>query len=108
MEIPAARNPVRSRLREAFGESRFCFVKEFRGETTVVVESEFARLEVLGLSCVSARVWFTTCSPMSARWIIIRRIMAKASLANQADYRPERFRRVLPLCFRCSTIGGCA
>ena len=37
MEIPAARNPV-DVLRESFGEA-ILFVKEFRGETTVVVEA---------------------------------------------------------------------
>ena len=38
MEIPAAKDPVAD-VRDAFGES-VSHVKEFRGETTIVVEPE--------------------------------------------------------------------
>ena len=63
MEIPAARNPVEA-TREAFGEA-VSFVKEFRGETTLVVDAARAS-EVLDYLRVSSGLVYNMLSDVSA------------------------------------------
>ena len=87
MEVPAARNPV-DVLREAFGET-ILFVKEFRGETTVVVEA--ARMtEVLDFLRVSSGLVYNMLSDVSAVDYYPDDYGERFGDAA-GDYRPERF-----------------
>ena len=84
MEIPAARDPA-SAAREAFGDA-ILHVKEFRGETTLVVEA--LRLpEVLDYLRVSAGLVYNMLSDVSA----VDYYPQDYGAGFDRDYRPERF-----------------
>ncbi len=84
MEIPAARDPV-SAAREVFGDA-ILRVKEFRGETTIVVEA--LRLpEVLDYLRVSAGLVYNMLSDVSA----VDYHPQDYGAGFSGDYRPERF-----------------
>ncbi len=84
MEIPAARNPV-DVLRESFGEA-ILFVKEFRGETTVVVEAARSS-DVLDFLRVSFGLVYNMLSDVSA----VDYYPDDYGEGFDSDYRPERF-----------------
>ena len=63
MEIPAAKDPVAD-VRDAFGES-VLHVKEFRGETTIVVKPERVT-DVLNYLRVSSGLVYNLLSDISA------------------------------------------
>ncbi len=87
MEIPAARNPV-DVLREAFGEA-VAYVKEFRDETTIVVDSALAT-EVLDFLRASPGLVYNMLSDVSAV-DYYPDDYGKDFDGQDGDYRPERF-----------------
>ncbi len=87
MQIPAARDPV-SALRSVFGEA-ILHVKQFRGETTIVVQPE--RLpEALDYLRVSAGLVYNMLSDVSAVDYYPNDYGA-AYAGGEKDFRPERF-----------------
>ena len=87
MEIPAARDPV-SAVREVFGEA-LLHVKEFRGETTLVVDAE-RMPEALDFLRVTSGLVYNMLSDVSA----VDYHPNDYGLAYDGaenDYRPERF-----------------
>ncbi len=87
MEIPAARDPV-SAIREAFGDA-LLHVKDFRGETTIIVEA-LRSTEVLDFLRVSAGLVYNMLSDVSAVDYYPDDYGA-AFDGVERDYRPERF-----------------
>ena len=87
MEIPAARDPV-SVVRDVFGGA-LLHVKEFRGDTTIVVEAERAA-EVLDFLRVSSGLVYNMLSDVSAVDYYPNDYGA-AFDGDESDYRPERF-----------------
>ncbi|MCY3778736.1 MAG: NADH-quinone oxidoreductase subunit C [Chloroflexi bacterium] len=87
MEIPAARNPV-DVLREAFGEA-ILSVKEFRGETTIVVDAARAT-DVLDFLRVSSGLVYNMLSDVSAVDYYPSDYGEQFD-GGGSDYRPERF-----------------
>ncbi|MCY4021201.1 MAG: NADH-quinone oxidoreductase subunit C [Chloroflexi bacterium] len=87
MEIPAARDPV-SAARDAFGDA-VLHVKQFRGETTLVVEP--ARLpEVLDFLRVSSGLVYNMLSDVSAVDYYPDDYGDEFD-GDESDYRPGRF-----------------
>lgn len=87
MEIPAARDPVQA-ARDAFGES-VLHVKQFRGETTLVVEAE--RLpEMLDFFRASPGLVYNMLSDVSAV-DYYPDDYGDGYDGDQRDYRPERY-----------------
>jgi NADH-quinone oxidoreductase subunit C len=87
MEIPAAKDPVAD-VRDAFGES-VSHVKEFRGETTIVVEPERVT-EVLDYLRVSSGLVYNLLSDISAVDYFPDDYGDEYD-GDDSDYRPERF-----------------
>lgn len=87
MEIPAARNPV-DVLRESFGEA-ILFVKEFRGETTVVVEAARST-DVLDFLRAGSGLVYNMLSDVSAV-DYYPDDYGEPFAGDEGDYRPERF-----------------
>ena len=87
MEIPAARDPVDD-LKAAFGQA-ILFVKEFRGETTVVVEAARSS-DVLDYLRVSSGLVYNMLSDVSA---VDYYPSDYGEIYDGAgnDYRPQRF-----------------
>lgn len=87
MEIPAARDPVEV-VREAFGEA-LLYVKEFRGETTLVVEA--ARTpEVLDFLRSSPGLVYNMLSDVSAV-DYYPNDYGEGFVGDDSDFRPQRF-----------------
>ncbi|MCY4464653.1 MAG: NADH-quinone oxidoreductase subunit C [Chloroflexi bacterium] len=87
MEIPAARDPVQA-ARDAFGDA-ILHVKQFRGETTLVVATE--RLpELLGFFRASPGLVYNMLSDVSAV-DYYPDDYGDAYDGVQSDYRPERY-----------------
>ena len=87
MEIPAARNPVEV-VREAYGDA-LLYVKEFRGETTLVVEAAHAT-GVLDFLRTSSGLVYNMLSDVSAVDYYPDDYGAQFD-GEDGDYRPERF-----------------
>ncbi len=87
MEIPAARNPV-DVLRESFGEV-ILFVKEFRGETTVVVDAARST-DVLDFLRAGSGLVYNMLSDVSAV-DYYPNDYGELFAGDAGDYRPERF-----------------
>ena len=87
MEIPAAKDPV-SAVRETFGDA-LLHVKEFRGETTIIVDSVRA-IDVLDFLRVSSGLVYNLLSGVSAVDYYPDDYGA-AFDGEERDYRPERF-----------------
>ncbi len=87
MEIPVARDPV-SAVREAFGDA-LLHVKEFRGETTIVVEA-WRLGDVLDFLRVSSGLVYNMLSDVSAV-DYYPNDYGDAFDGEERDYRPQRF-----------------
>lgn len=87
MEIPAARDPVTA-ARDAFDDA-VKHVKRFRGETTIVVQSELLP-EVLDFLRVSSGLVYNMLSDVSAV-DYYPDDFGDAFDGDASDYRPERF-----------------
>ena len=87
MEIPAARDPVGA-VREAFGDA-VLHVKEFRGETTIVVEA-LRVAEVLDFLRVTSGLVYNMLSDVSAVDYYPDDYGENFD-GDESDYRPERF-----------------
>ena len=87
MEIPAARDPVDA-VREAIGEA-LVFVKQFRGETTLVVEAARST-EVLDFLRVSSGLVYNMLSDVSAVDYYPTDYGERFD-GDAGDYRPQRF-----------------
>ncbi len=87
MEIPAARDPI-SASRDAFGDD-ILHVKEFRGETTIVVLAQRAP-ELLDFLRVSPGLVYNMLSDISAVDYYPEDYGA-AFDGDEVDFRPERF-----------------
>lgn len=87
MEIPVARDPVAD-LQEVFGKE-ILFVKEFRGETTVVVDAKRAT-DVLDFLRVSSGLVYNMLSDVSAVDYYPDDFGERFN-GEEGDFRPERF-----------------
>ena len=87
MEIPATRDPVDA-AREAFGDA-VLHVKEFRGETTIVVEALRAA-EALDFLRVTSGLVYNMLSDVSAV-DYYPNDYGDSFDGDESDYRPERF-----------------
>jgi len=87
MEIPAARDPARA-ARDAFGDA-ILHVKEFRGETTIVVQAAHI-VEALDFLRVTSGLVYNMLSDISAVDYYPNDYGA-AFDGLDCDYRPERF-----------------
>ncbi len=87
MEIPAARDPA-SAVREVFGEA-LLHVKEYRGETTLVVAAE-RTTDLLNFLRVTSGLVYNMLSDVSAVDYFPSDYGA-AFDGEECDFRPERF-----------------